>query len=85
MHHIEIHAVYNLSPVPFLRHKSGVDEGFQVIGKRGRCHAQMLTNLADIQAICPSTHQQSKNCQARVMAKGGKREGGGAVFDHAFQ
>lgn len=80
MHDGKIHAVDNLTPLPFLHDKSRINQGLEMIGKRRCRHAQMLADLTDIQTIIPGAHQQSKDRQARVMTKSGKRKGSGGVF-----
>ena len=72
MHDSEIHAVHDLTSLPLLCYQSSVHQRFEVVCK-GRCrHAQMLADLADIETIISSPHQQPENCQARIMAKSGE-------------
>ena len=84
MHRIKIYAVDNLTALPLLGDKSGINQGPEMIRERRGSHTQMLADLTDIQAIISGPHQQPKDSQAGVVTECGERKGNGGMFHHSL-
>ena len=77
-----IGAVEHFAPVPLLHHKPGVNQSGEMVRQGGGREAQMRTDVADSQPLIPRFYKQPEDCQAGIMAKGGKGAGVGTGCSH---
>lgn len=68
-HHLEIHAIDDLSSMLFLHNEIAIDQHAQVMGKRGSGYAHVLANITDRKAIIASLHKQPEDRKACLMSE----------------